>query len=113
MPIDAVADNETLEVPSWMLGSGETFVLRAKGNSMVGDGILDGDYLVVRRQPTAENGDTVIALVDGAATVKRFHRRGRAVELRPANPAMAPILVEAGRDLRLEGVVVGVLRSFR
>jgi repressor LexA len=69
--------------------------------------------LVVRRQPTAENGDTVIALVDGGATVKRFHRRGAVVELRPANPASDPILVESGQELRLEGVVVGVLRSFR
>lgn len=112
-PIDAVEDNETLEVPSWMVGRGETFVLRARGDSMVGDGILDGDYLVVRRQQTAENGDTVIALVDGGATVKRFHRAGRGVELRPANPAMNPIVVEDGGDLQLEGVVIGVLRSFR
>jgi repressor LexA len=77
---------------------------------MVGDGILDGDYVVVRKQANADNGQTVVALIRGEATVKRFYRRGKRIELHPANPAMSPILVEDEESFRIEGVVVGVIR---
>ena len=76
-----------------MVGAGENFALRVKGDSMVGDGILDGDYVVVRKQQQAENGQTVVALIDGEATVKRLAKKGATVELHPANPAMQPIVV--------------------
>lgn len=109
-PIEAVEIPDTIEVPASMAGSGENFVLRVKGESMIGDGILDGDYVVVRRQPQADNGQTVVALIRGEATVKRFHRRGGRVELHPANPTMAPIVVEAEESFRIEGVVIGVIR---
>lgn len=109
-PIEAVASDDSLEVPTWMLGKGEHFVLRVKGDSMVEDGILDRDYLVVRRQPTVHNGQTVVAVLEGAATVKRFFRVGRGVELRPANSAMEPIRVGEGESLRIEGAVVAVIR---
>jgi repressor LexA len=109
-PIEPVSGGDEIEVPSFMVRGGESFVLRVVGDSMIGDGILDGDYVVVRRRATAENGETVVALVDGEATVKRYYRRNGRVELLPANPAMDPIHVGEGQDLRLEGVVVGVLR---
>ncbi|PLX83181.1 MAG: repressor LexA [Desulfuromonas sp.] len=109
-PIEAVETPDILEVPPSMAGRGENFVLRVKGDSMVGDGILDGDYVVVRKQASADSGQTVVALIDGEATVKRLHRRSESVELHPANPAMAPITVEPGSDFRIEGVVVGVIR---
>lgn len=109
-PIEAVAQADTLEVPGWMAGKGETFALRVKGDSMVGDGILDGDYVVVRRQSRAENGQTVVACLDNEATVKRFYRVGGKVELRPANPAVAVIEVEDGASLEIQGVVVGLIR---
>src|SRR6056297_1074692 len=70
-PIEAVQTPDTLEVPPSMVGGGEHFVLRVQGDSMIGDGILDGDYVVVRKQQTADNGQTVVALIDGEATVKR------------------------------------------
>jgi repressor LexA len=109
-PIEAVSTSDSIEVPTTMLGSGENFVLRVQGDSMVGDGILDGDYVVVRKQPDALSGQTVVALIRGEATVKRLVRREGRIELHPANPAMQPIVIEDEEDFRLEGVVVGVIR---
>ncbi len=93
-----------------MAGSGENFVLRVKGDSMIEDGILDGDYVVVRKQSTAQNGQTVVALIDNEATVKHFIQREDAVELAAANPAVPSSLVNGDQDLRIEGIVVGVIR---
>lgn len=109
-PIEAVEQPDTIEVPSSMIGAGMNFVLKVQGDSMIGDGILDGDYVVVRKQTTAENGQTVVAMIRNEATVKRFYRRADRIELQPANPAMAPIMVEADESFRIEGVVVGVIR---
>jgi repressor LexA len=109
-PIEAVENPDTIEVPSSMVGDGRNFVLKVQGDSMVGDGILDGDYVVVRKQTTSETGQTVVAMLGNEATVKRIYYKPGRVELHPANPAMAPILVEAEEDFRIEGVVVGVIR---
>jgi repressor LexA len=109
-PIEAIETPDTIEVPPSMVGPGENFVLRVKGDSMVGDGILDGDFVVVRKQASADSGQTVVALIDGEATVKRLQRKGSRIELHPANPAMAPIVVEEEESFRIEGVVVGVIR---
>lgn len=113
VPIEAVACAETLEVPSWMLGQGDSFALRVQGDSMVGDGILDGDYVVVKHRSQAESGSTVVALVDGEATVKRLRRTPKGFQLVAANPAYEPIDVRGTRDFRVLGVVVGVLRRCR
>lgn len=109
-PIEALERQDTIEVPPSMVGTGENFVLRVQGDSMIGDGIMDGDYVVVRKQTTAENGQTVIALIRGEATVKRLYRKSRHFELHPANPAMAPIIVADEESFRIEGIVVGVIR---
>ncbi|MBW2208266.1 MAG: transcriptional repressor LexA [Deltaproteobacteria bacterium] len=111
-PIEAVEDVDTMEVPPSMIGSGDYFVLQVKGDSMQDDGILDGDFLIVRKQPTAENGETVVALINNEATVKKYYKRKDHVELRPAHRGMAPIIVEEG-DLRIEGKVMGVMRKYR
>ena len=76
------------------------------------DGILDGDFIVVRKQPTAEHGQTVVALINNEATVKKYYRREEYVELRPAHTDMEPILIREG-DLRIEGRVVGVMRHYK
>lgn len=111
-PIEALENRDTVEVPESFLGSGEHFALRVRGDSMVEDGIHDGDIILVRRQASAENGQTVVALIGGSeTTVKRFYRRGARVELRPANPAMKPIVVEAAR-VTIQGVVVGLIRKY-
>ncbi|MGD8388235.1 MAG: transcriptional repressor LexA [Desulfobacteraceae bacterium] len=111
-PIEAVEDPDVIEVPPSMQGRGDHFVLRVEGDSMRDDGILDGDYVVVRRQAEAENGETVVALVDNEATVKKLYRAGDSVELRPAHEGMPSIFVRKG-DLRIEGKVVGVVRHYK
>jgi repressor LexA len=113
VPIEAIEQQETVDVPEEMLGSGEFFALRVKGNSMVDEGILDGDTIVVRKQAVAENGQTVVALVgNGEATVKKFFRTPDGVRLNPANPSMSPIVVRDG-EFVIRGVVVGLMRRYR
>jgi repressor LexA len=112
-PIEALETPGSIEVPPSMLGAGDNFVLQVQGDSMVGDGILDGDYVVVRKQATAENGRTVVALIHGEATVKRLYRKDRRIELHPANPTMQPLLIENEESFRIEGIVVGVIRHCR
>ncbi len=112
-PIEAIGDSETVDVPEEMLGSGEYFALKVRGNSMVEEGIFDGDTIVVRRQATAENGQTVVALIGGQeATVKKYYRRKDGVELRPANAAMSSLFLKTG-EFGIQGVVVGLLRRYR
>jgi repressor LexA len=90
----------------------DIFVLRVKGNSMIEDHIKDGDYVIVERRDVAENGETVVALIDNdRATLKRFYRENGRVRLQPAHPDMKPIIVREG-DFAIQGVVVGVLRKF-
>lgn len=109
-PIEAILSNETLEVPPLMASKGENFALKVKGESMIEDGILDGDYVIVRRQPTAANGQTVVATINGEATVKKFYRKGKQVELHPANSTMEPFILKNEESFRIEGVVAGVIR---
>ncbi len=111
-PIEAVEDMDVIEVPSSMIGQGDHFVLQVKGDSMKEDGILDGDFIVVRKQPTAENGETVVALINNEATVKKYYRRKNYVELRPSHTGMEPIIVRKG-DFRIEGRVVGIIRHYK
>lgn len=110
-PIEPFPHEEAIEVPSTLLGKGEHFVLRVRGDSMVEDGIRDGDYIVVARREKAENGQTVVALVRGEATLKRFYSEGKQIRLQPANPTMKPILAPA-REVRIQGVVTGLIRDY-
>jgi len=123
-PIQALASEESLAVPRSLLSSGgKHFVLKVSGSSMIEDGILDGDFVIVRSQQTAQNGQTVVALIGNEATIKRFYkRRDASIELQPANPAFEPILIpsltdsDSGAhdfrmaDFRIEGVMVGLIR---
>jgi|SRR5579884_248552 len=106
-PLLAVEDIEDyFPIPESFI-NGEGFILQVRGDSMIEDGIHHGDYVVVRRQPTADNGDTVVALIDGEATVKRFYREKKKVRLEPANRHMKPIYVDSPDVL---GKVVGLVR---
>ena len=89
------------------------FVLRVKGNSMIEDHIKDGDYVIVEKRDLANNGETVVALLDNElATLKKFYREADGgVRLQPANPTIAPIFIKQG-DLKIQGVVIGVMRKF-
>lgn len=111
-PIEAIENPEPIEIPeSLAAGPGERYALRVRGDSMIEDGIRDGDVVIVRRAETARNGETVVAVVDGEATLKRFHRDGAQVTLRPANAALRPIRVRADR-VRIRGSLVGLLRRY-
>ncbi|HEY3281957.1 MAG TPA: transcriptional repressor LexA [Armatimonadota bacterium] len=94
-------------VPYDWTGGQECFLLRVKGDSMIEDGILDGDLVLIRSQQTADDGDTVVGLIDNEATVKRLYREGNRVRLQPANHTMQPIYAE---DVAILGKVVGVMR---
>jgi repressor LexA len=110
-PIEAIAHPETVEVPEMLLRGEDNFALRVVGDSMVDEGIRDGDIVIVKRQRDAENGQTVVALIGDDATIKQFYRRGARVELRPANPRLSPLVVDEG-DLQVQGIVVGLIRKF-
>jgi repressor LexA len=111
-PVEAVEMPESIEVPENFLGHGSNFALRVKGDSMIDDGIRDGDILIITKQPRAENGQTVVALVNGESTVKKFYHNGDEIELRPANESMEPIRVAAD-EVEVVGVVMGLLRNYR
>jgi repressor LexA len=112
-PITAeVATDERLNFADLFCGS-EHYVLRVKGQSMIEDHIADGDYVVIRRQETAENGERVVAMVDNEVTLKRFYHQGDQIVLQPCNGTMAPIVVDASSETRVLGVLVGVLRKCR
>jgi len=111
-PMEAVELPESIAVPEDFLGNGSNFALRVKGESMIEDGIRDGDILIINKQPQAENGQTVVALVNGESTVKKFYHSGDEIELRPANESMEPIRVAAD-EVEVVGVVMGLLRNYR
>lgn len=115
-PIEAVEQHgETLAVPLTMLPGGreQYFALRVRGDSMVEDSILDGDYVIVESRQTARSGEVVVALLRGEeATLKRYQPEGDRVRLQPANAAMAPIVVSA-QDVSVQGVVVGIWRRYQ
>jgi repressor LexA len=113
LPIEAIEDNEVVNVPENMVGRpGENFVLRVRGDSMIEDQICSGDLVVVERRHEARNGETVVALIDGSdATLKRFYRSGSKVKLVPANERMEPIEVPA-ELVTIRGVVRGLLRTY-
>jgi len=111
-PIEPHTDpNASLPVPPAMLsGKKRAYVLQVKGNSMVEDGILDGDFVVVEQKETANNGEIVVALLEnGFATLKRFFKEATRIRLEPANAQMAPIFA---KDVKIQGKVVGVIRRY-
>lgn len=112
-PIEAIETNDALTIPEeFVRRPRNAFALRVQGESMIGEGILDGDFIVVEKRPAADNGETVVAVVNGEATVKKLYReRGGKIRLQPANPQMEPILVKE-KELEIRGVVVAVLRKY-
>lgn len=115
-PIESVTVGETIEIPPMMRGTGgNMFALKVQGQSMIEDGILDGDYVVIRKQDTAANGQTVVAMLNNEATIKRFYKKGSQIELHPANSQMKPIIVSEDEraQFRIEGVLAGVIRQYK
>jgi repressor LexA len=98
----------TITISSDMVRTETPFALRVKGNSMIGAGILEDDYVIVRQQHSAEQGDIVVALIGDEATVKKFYKEDNHVRLQPENPLMAPIIV---KDVTILGKVIGLFRN--
>ncbi|MDH3744679.1 MAG: transcriptional repressor LexA [Acidobacteriota bacterium] len=112
-PIETVPGHEHVVVPPHLVGAraGDHFVLRVQGDSMIEEGIHDGDLVVVQRREEAGGGEMVVAMVGGEVTLKRFFPEGETVRLQPANHTMEPINVPA-RDLQIQGIAVGLMRRF-
>jgi repressor LexA len=110
-PLDVDVSDETIAVPEHLTSRGENYVLKVRGDSMVDDGILDGDLVIISRREMADNGQMVVANVNGEVTLKRLYKEGDRVRLQPANSMMSPIYA-AARDVAVQGVVVGLMRRF-
>ena len=110
-PIEAMISDETITVPERLIGRGENYVLKVRGDSMIEDGILDGDFVIIARRERADNGEMVVANVNGEVTLKRFYHEGERVRLQPANSMMSPIYASA-REVAVQGIVVGLMRRF-
>ncbi len=110
-PLDVDVSDEMIAVPEHLTTRGENYVLKVRGDSMVDDGILDGDLVIIARREKADNGEMVVANVNGEVTLKRLYREGERVRLQPANSLMSPIYA-AARDVAVQGVVVGLMRRF-
>jgi len=112
-PIEAILDDQTVSVPRDMVAGGKRYyALRVRGDSMIDEHILDGDLVVVQSAADAANGDTVVALVlDTTATLKKFYREGRQIRLQPANENMKPLILDE-EDVKIQGIVVGLIRRY-
>lgn len=110
-PIESSFSHESIEVPPTMLRrGGEYFALEVKGDSMIDDGILEGDFVVIRKQADAANGERVVALINNEATIKRYYQRGETIELHASNPKYEPMVIGPDQEFKLEGIFVGLIR---
>jgi repressor LexA len=112
-PIEAILTHDTVAVPGDLQGRGRTFALRVRGDSMIEENIQDGDIIIVSSQQTADNGQMVVALIDGNyATVKKFYREPDFIRLEPANPQFKPIFIRTPERIQIQGVVTGLIRKY-
>lgn len=112
VPLERYEHDQFLEVPSQFIkGKGGHYCLQVVGQSMVEEAILDGDYIVVRSQASASDGQIVVASIEGEATLKKFYKKGKRVELHPANKEFDPIIVKAPQNFQIEGILTAVLRQ--
>src|SRR5476651_2441966 len=113
-PIETLGTHpETLEVPPFMVGRRNSYVLQVKGDSMIDEGIHTGDYVVVTEKPVPSNGEMVIALINGGeATLKRYYKEKTHIRLQPSNSAMEPIIIKPGTPIEIQGIVIGLIRKY-
>jgi len=109
-PIEAIEEKETIAIPENLVRDENSFVLKVRGESMIEEGILDGDYVICERNFYPKNGDVVVALLDNTyATLKKYYREEKRIRLQPANKTMKPIYA---KNPAIQGVVRGILRTF-
>jgi len=112
-PIEAILSHETVSAPRNMIGRGRMFALRVRGDSMIEENIQDNDIIIVSSEETAENGQMVVALIDGNyATVKKFYREPDFIRLEPANPQFKPIFIKTPERIQIQGIVRGLIRKY-
>lgn len=113
-PIETLGTHsETLEVPPFMVGRKNSYVLQVRGESMIEEGIMPDDYVVIQEKTTPSQGDMVVALInDGEATLKRYYKEKGHIRLQPSNSAYEPIIVESGTPIEIQGVCIGVIRKY-
>jgi len=116
-PIESEQTGEHIDVPSLFLKPGQDhYVLKVSGQSMIEDGILDGDYVIIRSQKDAQNGETVVALINHAATIKKYFKTAQGIELHPANPSYQPLVLSRSDlrdgkvDFEISGLLAGLIR---
>lgn len=111
-PLEAIEDERSIEAPVDLLPKGEVYALEVNGDSMIEDGIMDGDVVIVRRQTMAFNGQTVVAVINGEATLKRYYHEGARIRLQPANINLTPFFVGPDEEFEIRGVVHALYRKF-
>ena len=111
-PLEQMETPQTIEVPSTMVPKGEAYALEVNGESMIDDGIMDGDIVIIKRQSMAYDGQTVVAILNGEATLKRYYHEGTRVRLQPANKAMEPFFAMPEDEFEIRGVVHALYRTF-
>lgn len=111
IPIEAIENSEMISVPVHMLGRGQYYALRVKGESMIEEGILDGDIAIIKHQTQAENGQIVVAVVENETTLKRYFKKSKQIELHPSNKTMRPIIIR-DKECEIRGLMVGLLRTY-
>ncbi len=109
-PLEHHTHDEFIEIPDRMRKAGGDFVLQVHGDSMIEEGILDGDYVVIKKSNQASSGEIVVAVIDTGATIKTFFKRKNSIELHSANPKYKPIVIKEDHDFRIEGVYCGLIR---
>ncbi len=110
-PIEAIENSNMISVPVHMLGRGQHYALKVKGESMIEEGILSGDIAIIKHQTQAENGQIVVAVVDNETTLKRYYRKAKQIELHPANKTMKPIIIK-DKECEIRGLMVGLIRTY-
>src|SRR5690606_35832716 len=110
-PIEAIENSNMISVPVHMLGRGQHYALKVKGESMIEEGILNGDIAIIKHQTQAENGQIVVAVIDNETTLKKFFKKAKQIELHPANSTMSPIIVR-DKECEIRGLLVGLIRTY-
>ena len=111
-PLEAIESQRAIEVPKDLVPNGEAYALEVNGDSMIEDGIHDGDVVVIRKQSSAFDGQTVVAVVNGEATLKRYYHEGNRIRLQPANQELRPFFVEEGENFEIRGIAHALYRRF-
>lgn len=112
-PIEAIPDNRTISIPKDMIGRFRTYALQVEGHSMVDENIQHGDFVIIEARETAENGETVVAMINNnEVTLKKFYIEPDCIRLQPANPEMKPIILH-NHEIKILGVVCAVIRKYR